>query len=316
MNPSFLSLSTPRTQQVDKENKKLSLHSHKPSKALQETVREHNLWRKDFFEKRDDNILRKEKVTELLEEFLTCSTEEVPNPNLPRAKPTPRPIQIAQKMLGYYNIQMEFFTYQVADSAVRIVPITDFEHLIFVIRDLIPRILAFPYSLLKQLGMTTITFCEDISLVHPKHASVYNQKLLSGIFPLYKLATSEDILQHLCRVMMHQLTKNVPNFTSSWREFSSKFSQNLSTLDDKQEHQELAKVFQALIENKGDNVDLIDWEMKNKMEELVHQLYEVDPVGVKSDWVVVKALKHDKNKENLVFVTLDSNKEGQGQKKQ
>jgi len=311
MNP-FLSLSTPRTL-VDKENKKLSLHSHKPSKALQETVREHNSWRKEFFEKRDDNILRKEKVTELMEEFLTCSTEEIPNPNLPRAKPTPRPIQIAQKMLGYYNIQMEFFTYQVADSAVRIVPITDFEHLIFVIRDLIPRIFAFPYSLLKQLGITTITFCEDINLVHPKHASVYAQKLLSGIFPLQKLATSEDIIAHLCRVMMYQLTKNVPDFTNQWREFTSKFSPNLSTLDEKQEHQELANVFQALVENRGDNIDLIDWEMKTRMEELVHRLYEVDPVGVKSDWAVKakKGEKNEKNKENLVFLTL--NKESKGQ---
>jgi len=268
------------------------------------------LWRKEFFEKRDDNLLRKEKVSELMEEFLTCSTEEISNPNLPRARPTPRPIQIAQKMLGYFNIKMEFFTYQVADSAVRIVPITDFEPVIWVIRQLIPRICSFPYSFLKQLGIITISFCEDITLVHPKHASIYTQKLLSGIFPLQKMVNSSDIIDHLCRIMMHQLTKNIPGFANEWKEFVSKFAQN-DNLDENQDQEELAQVFRALVENKADNSDLVDWELKTKMEELVRRLYEVDPVGIKSDWAV-KSKKN--NKENTVFLT-EKNNEIKAQKK-
>jgi len=75
----------------------------------------------------------------------------------------------------------------------------------------------------------------------------------------------------------------------------------------------LAHVFRALVDNKGDHADLVDWELKTKMEELVQKLYEIDPIGIKSDWTV-KSKKNNNNKENVIFLT-EKNNETKGQKK-
>jgi len=293
---------------------KLTIASPKPCKAITKALEELNTFRKGLAEKRDDNNLRQEKIQHLLEEFFSdnpiLKTPYSSIQRTPTTNPANKVLYLAEKIMGYYNIKIEVIKRKTQDSAVVIEPIVDNNTLTVVLRDLIPNICAFPYSFLKQLGLSSIIFCENISLVNPKHISVYNQKLLNGIFPVHKLVDSDKTLQYLCRIMMYKLVKNVPKFTEQWRDFLA--NTETEVIGEKKEYQELTEVFKVLVESQSDKRRKIPNYLKGKVEELRKRLYEVDPVGMNDDWMPrnEKTLEdnNSNNKENLVFLTLNDYK--------
>lgn len=281
--------------------------THPTSKAMQD----HHIWRQEFLEKREDNDQRKQKGAHLLNDLNLCiAVIDAPNTSLTKSefsKLVLNGLSIAENILAYYSIHIDIIGYSTTDSAVSVTAVKDNECLLRLLHDLIPKICSFPYSFLTCVGIKSISFCEDISLVSSKHAEFYNNKLYNGIFPIKQLTSPDKIYHHLYKVMMYKLLKSNQEFATKWRESHvNSIATHSKTPRANKEHNDLSKIFSALLEARDGKTSDIIPDLKGKVFELQKILREFDPAGVNIEWEGQNVEEEKEN--NVVFLTLNNPK--------
>jgi hypothetical protein len=245
----------------------------------------------------EENLVRHRRVIAIFRELNLIRVEDCDNMIIRDAqikvKNREKIIKLAESILNLYNINVVFNVFPKKDSVMKVDGMSERDQLVYCYKAIISEIVKFPYSFLKNIGLSTLTFADNVTLYKPANHPSAMKKLYTGLFPLLGLPTRDDKRKHFYKTIVFMMKEKVAEMDDEWlqinpippredlinRIFGIGPSSNSRSLI-----QEQSDVLKEIMKSPSEYVEGETPKKALQGAYFKHALESIDPIGITMAW--------------------------------